>query len=239
MSLAVTCVSCKQTKSNFFCVKYENNAVLFILCFSPRAFKETTDNLSMSRQFISSMSITQSQVREREQALESSQSAPRLWVAFTSVVVWLLGEGLRTFPSWSRLACFCTCTVLRLIPSPDRRSLGVFDLERVLCRSSVDRGVVCRTLVLPLSSFFCCFLLLVDRFSISPFDFPPVVAPSESVSLFFFLWILFKTALSVSSVMPCLFTFSAHNLICAYRDVMALSQTAWTKCCGLILLFMV
>ena len=128
-----------------------------------------------------------------------------------SVVIWLWGEGSRRFAPWSRLTCFCTCTVLGLVTSPDHGRLRVSDFERVLYRSSVDHSVVCRTLVLPLSSFFG----LSTYFPSPPFDFPSVRAPRESVSLFFSFE--FCTRLhSLSPLFSCLFALSAHYLTGAY-----------------------
>ena len=111
-------------------------------------------NISYSSKFITQCPLYKAKsVNENKQWRAASQ--PHACELHSpSVVVWLLGEGLCTFTPWSHLACFCTSTVLGLVPSPDRRRLGVSDLERVLCRSSVDRSVVCRTLVFPLSSFF-------------------------------------------------------------------------------------
>ena len=117
-------------------------------------------------------------------------------------------------------------------------ALWVSDLQLVLCRSIVDRSIVCRPLVLPLSSFF----FLSTDFSLPPFDFPPVLAPHESLSGslgFFFEFykrlqsaslllcpvsvhslhtvsfvILQEIAVSISSFVSAFCAFSAHSIIC-------------------------
>ena len=192
-------------------------------------------NISYSSQFITQCPLHKAKSVNESKHWRAACQPHACELPSPSVIVWLWGEGLRTFAPWSRLACFCTCTVFGLVPSTDRRRLGVSDLERVLCRSSVDRSVVCRMLVLRLSSFFSSlchpsfppsvvFLWPVGSFPSPPFHFPPVRAPRESVSLFFSFE--FKTAFTISSVVPCLFALSAHYLTGAYRDVMSLSQTA-------------